>query len=180
MNMTNVFIDPRDKQVYRTVTIGNQIWLAENLRYKGPTQKFNNWAIEEKDFYYPPDGKQKNISNMGCFYTWKNALKAVPEGWHLPSKEDFISLLSYSGSDKAKQFQALAVPDWNGDNTLGFGAVPAGGHYYLFSCCAYFWSITEVITGSAYAYYVLFLGDGYADVRSHHKDDAVSVRCIKD
>lgn len=179
--MMSTFTDQRDGEVYRTVEINGQTWLAENLRYKGPIKKFNNWTVEEKNFYFAPDGRTSNIKEYGCLYTWANALKAVPEGWHLPSKEDFNNLLKHSGSKKAKQFKALAAPDWNGDNSLGFGALPAGywwyGYFDNFGYGVYFWSATEYGTDDAYD---LCLNNNYVNVGHDYKNSANSVRCIKD
>lgn len=186
----NTFTDTRDGNTYKTVKIGNQIWMAENLHYRGPTKKFNDWIIEEKEFYLPPNGQQKNISKYGCLYTWDNALKAVPEGWHLPQLKEFDKLLKYSGSIRVEQFKALAALEWNGDNSLDFKAVPSGGYYgsyyHYFGSEAIFWLTTEVKTNIAQnlyqtgAAYYGHLGSGYADINIGRKDYAFSVRCVKD
>lgn len=60
------FTDPRDGQKYKTMKIGEQIWLAENLRYKGSAF----------------------VIGAGNGYVWDSALVACPEGWHLPSKAE--------------------------------------------------------------------------------------------
>ena len=174
----NTFTDNRDGSIYETVKIGKQIWLAENLHYRGPVKRFNGWTVEEKDFYLPPNGQQKNISKYGCLYTWDNALKAVPEGWHLPQLKEFNDLLKYSGSIKVfVEFKALATPDWNGDNSLDFKVMPSGGYYgsyyHYFGSEAIFWLTTEVP-------YYGHLGSGYADINMGCKDYAFSVRCVKD
>lgn len=61
------FTDLRDGQKYKTMKIGEQVWLAENLRYKGGASV---------------------IDRAGNGYVWDSALVACPEGWHLPSKAE--------------------------------------------------------------------------------------------
>lgn len=61
------FTDPRDGQKYKTVKIGEHVWMAENLKYK--------------------EGAE-SIGDAGVFYAWDEALVACPNGWHLPSKEE--------------------------------------------------------------------------------------------
>lgn len=67
------FTDPRDGQKYKTVKIGNQVWMAENLKYKGGA---------------------KLVSETGAYYTWDSALVACPDGWRLPSKEELESAIA--------------------------------------------------------------------------------------
>ena len=178
----NTFTDPRDGEVYKTVKIGNQIWLAENLRYRGPVKKIDGWTIEEKYFYYPPDMRPSNIKEYGCLYTWETALKACPDGWRLPTKDEFKALLTYVGSDISTRSQNLHATTWkSGADKYGFSALPAGyyygGYYGHFGDYAFFWSATEVDCGSAYR---LVLGSDYACVGNDLKGGAFSVRCIKD
>ena len=162
--MEDVFIDPRDGNVYKTVEIGNQIWLVENLRYA-------------------PGQNADNIIRHGCLYTWEMAIKFCPEGWHLPTKEEFENLLKASGDTNKECFTTLAARDWGGDDSVGFRALPSvsyyGGNYYNFGMSTYFWSATEYKYNSCYAY-ILGLSNGYANVHNIYKDIAVSVRCIKD
>lgn len=193
--MENTFTDDRDGHVYRTVKIGNQIWMAENMAIK-------------LDDSYSPNGDYKNIQKYGRLYTWRSAQKACPPGWHLPTIADFESLLKASGSNDNKvmpnpAFLALVAKDdlvWDHDyknqvtNSIGFSALPAGyyyagdydyddscfygGGYYRFGQGAYFW--TGENYGSRFCNYYLGLGNGNAYVDEDDEASGHSVRCIKD
>ncbi len=173
------FTDTRDGHVYRTVKIGNQTWMAENMAFKG----LPHWSA---------DGDNENDKMYGFLYSWENALKVCPAGWHLPTMTDFEKLLKYVELNRTSQnnFLALAAksPHWleaknEAENDFGFSALPAGryygGDYYRFGYYAYFWSATER-EGSSHDACRLILGDGYAGVGIDVKNYAFSVRCLKD
>lgn len=167
----DTFTDPRDGNTYNAVEINGQVWLAENLRFKG---------VE----YHAPDGDEDNIIEYGCLYTWDNAMKACPEGWHLPSKEEYDNLLEYSGSDKSDQFKTLAALGWGGDNSLGFRVLPAGqwwkGNYYFFGINASVWSSTERKENSIFRAYRLNVSESIICTDYIREATGLSVRCIKD
>ena len=77
---TGTLKDSRDKEKYKTITIGNQVWMKENLRYEA-----------EKGERICLDGDE-DCSKYGSFYDWKTAQEACPEGWHLPSIDDWDTL----------------------------------------------------------------------------------------
>ncbi|SMG07409.1 FISUMP domain-containing protein [Fibrobacter sp. UWB13] len=109
------FTDPRDGEVYRTCKIGNQIWMAENLRYRPP-----------KGGSYPYDKNKDYVEKYGRLYEWECVKEAVPPGWHLPSEEETKKMIAfieknYNGSD------ALHSEDWDdGIDSYGFNAIPSG------------------------------------------------------
>jgi len=99
----NTFTDSRDSKVYKTVTIGNQVWMAENLAYLpsvvGPGTGSNSTAYY---YVYGYDGTNvtaakgtTNYNKYGVLYNWPAALTACPEGWHLPSDAEWTQLEEY-------------------------------------------------------------------------------------
>lgn len=120
-----LFTDSRDGQTYRTVKIGDQVWLAENFRYKCPGA-----------FAYNND--EKKVELYGRLYTWDAAMNCVPEGWHLPTKKEFKRLISFvEKRSKVEVGTALkSKTGWEkcegisaGTDEFGFCALPAGGRF---------------------------------------------------
>ena len=83
---TGSLTDERDGQTYKTVQIGNQIWMAENLK------------LEVSDGFCYGDVKA-NCEKYGTFYTAKTALRICPEGWKLPNDEAWKILAQNIGAE---------------------------------------------------------------------------------
>ena len=97
------FTDPRDGNVYRTVQIGNQCWMAENLKYL-PAVSPSTTTPDGSALYYVYDYQGSSVSeakatanyqNYGVLYNWPAALGAYPPGWHLPSDAEWSELTNY-------------------------------------------------------------------------------------
>ena len=198
-----VMIDPRDKQIYRAVTIGNQAWMAENLNYKTE----NSWC---------GGGSGKNegdCSKYGRLYTWAAAIDSAklykdkalycgygktcslpdtvygicPPGWHLPDITDWRKLYTAVGGNKLKSqtgWKDYNGTSGNGTDDYGFSAFPAcyrenDGSFCSEGASAYFWSATENNSSNAYRM-ILYYSSGNANLNSSNKSLAFSVRCIKD
>ena len=168
------FTDSRDGHKYKTVEIGDQTWMAENLNYKVNDGK-QSWCY---------DKKKSNCEKYGRLYTWKAAQKVCPAGWHLPSLEEFGTLLEKDGSSEEAKSANLRAPSWEeGEDKYGFSALPAGGYrssykeFLSLGYDAYFWSSTE---GSESYAYGLGIHDDNAYVLDSNKDNGYSVRCLKD
>jgi len=135
-------IDPRDGQVYKTVEIGNQTWMAQNLNYEStdsifykkfiqPISMLNQFGICTPDSYCY-GGVQINCEKYGRLYHYEAAMKACPVGWHLPDTSEYSLLFAYllqaSGNDKYKLYQSL-LPG----GSSGFDLLYAGFRWPLFS-----------------------------------------------
>ena len=169
--------DTRDGQTYKTVVIGEQTWMAENLNYE-----------TENSYCYDDD--PSNCSKYGRLYTWAAAKTVCPEGWHLPSYDEWNTLftavggISTAGAKLKSQTGWAAYDGITNEDSFGFSALPAGckyslGDYDYEGSQAYFWSSSE--DGSDYAYNMLL--DYYGDnvrLLNTSKSLGFSVRCLKD
>lgn len=119
-NSVKFFTDPRDGERYRTVRIGNQIWMAENFRHNKKEYK--------KGYWWNYNGNKEQIKQYGCLYDWNSAMKLAPAGWHLPTKteyEEMIESVSEAGLD--------AVYFLEVGGSSGFDAVYGGMYNELYS-----------------------------------------------
>lgn len=149
------FLDIRDDQYYSAIPIGNQIWMAENLRYLPKVSSPSSGSTREP-FYYVygyhgtnvDQAKDKpNYLKYGVLYNWEAAKRSCPEGWHLPTDgewtelEDYLGIIRVNGFDRGRVAQKLkSTTGWengnqengNGDNRSGFNALPTGQRFYQF------------------------------------------------
>lgn len=196
----------QDGNVYKTITIGSQTWMAENLR----TTKYRNGeAIPEvtdstlwKDLSsgaYCNYENTKNIDTIasnGRLYNWfaiKDSRQIAPEGWHVPTFEEWIVLETYLGGDtiaggklKESGTQHWRVPNVGGTNETGFTALPGGyrmkfGNFYSIGAYGYWWTATESATNTDLAWH-RHLSHSYIMVGGCEcgKGDGYSIRCVKD
>ena len=175
---TNSLKDLRDGQTYKTVTIGSQTWMAENLNY-------------EVDSSFCFSDEERNCAKYGRLYRWAEATSVCPDGWHLPSKDECNALFVAVGgaSTAGEALKSASGWDWegytgNGIDSFGFSALPGGSRSHegrvcnSIGACAYFWSSTEDSSGYAYAVYMSFHIDN-ADLESINMNHGLSVRCLK-
>ena len=180
--------DLRDGQTYKTVTIGDQVWMAENLNYAytDVPYEYNGYTSDSTSWCYNND--PSNCSKYGRLYTWVAATTVCPSGWHLPSTTEWKTLFTAVGGSSTAGTVLKSTGGWyndgNGTDAFGFSALPAGckyslGDYDYEGSQAYFWSSSE--DGSDYAYNMLL--DYYGDnvrLLNTSKSLGFSVRCLKD
>lgn len=177
----DVLVDLRDGQQYRTVYIGDQLWMAQNINFGGTA----------KTCY---DHDYDNCVSYGALYDWDEAQEACPATWHLPSQAEWTELSEYLGIEQAGQKLKASPEDsipWDGTNETGFAALPAGAGngegFHRKGDWALFWSSSESDSERAWfaqldgfwytapaKYTNLYLGSYYL------KSNQFSVRCIED
>ena len=171
----NTMTDPRDGKTYRTVKIGDQVWMAENLNYETEKSYCYNDSVEYCAMY-------------GRFYEWNAAMRACPEGWHLPLLEEFKTLVDALGDSAMAGSKLKSTSGWlndlNGTDDYGFTVLPIGGRsasgkYINKEWLADFWSSTERAVEFAY---VMHVGANFNTApldMDEGKYNAFSVRCLQ-
>lgn len=144
-----ILIDARDQKTYKTIVIGSQTWMAENLNYSDSTRYLGmlkrNWCYENS---------LDSCAKYGRLYTWSAAMDSVgtfstngkgcgknetcspiypvrgicPEGWHIPSRDDFRTLFAAIGDEDMDVVgtKLKTAANWNGSDAYGFSALPSG------------------------------------------------------
>ena len=198
-----------DGNIYQGVRIGGQIWMKENLRvsrYRNgdliPIVSDNaawgalptggrSWYNNDSTTYENPYG------NLYNWYAVNDSRKLCPEGWHVPTDDEWTTLTSYLGGDLyagGKMKSTVTQPTtsgWNAPNTgatneSGFSAFPGGfrnsvGSFSSIRDYAIFWSTTELDGFIFYAWYRnLFANNGFVDRNNTNKSFGASVRCLRD
>ena len=119
------FTDSRDGHVYKTIKIGTQTWMAENLAYLPYTTPTSTYS-ETLPCYYVHD-----YDSYVVFYNWPAAMNSCPTGWSLPSDTDWTVLSNYLGGESVAGGKMKSVTGWNSPNTGAtnescFSALPYG------------------------------------------------------
>jgi len=145
------FIDTRDGKIYKTIKIGKQVWLSENLNYNANGSKCY-------------DNSPANCEKYGRLYNWETAMKSCPIGWHLPSKAEWEVLT------------AVVVDEFS---TLPGGYGYSSGYFYDVGNLSYWWSASEHGSYGAYRQNIYYINE-YADDDSYVKSLLRSVRCVQE
>lgn len=194
---------------YHTIEIGNQVWMTENLKttsYNDGTPipnitGYDEWGSLETAAYCWYNNDSSYRDPYGALYNWHvlETEKVCPEGWHIPSDEEWNELVSSieSLSRAGGALKELGTEHWRSPNSgatgqLGFAALPGGyrsynGTFNLLRAAAYWWSATEANwygNSSDESSRVIFRSVQHdnAEIIRHisEKTNGFSVRCVKD
>ena len=162
-------------QKYRTVKIGDQEWMAENL----------NYDVDGSSCYM---NSAKNCDKYGRLYLWNAATTACPEGWHLPDSTEWAVLFKSVGTDAATHLKATSGwnANGNGDDASGFSVFPGGGgsisgdvvNYSSLTSGAVFWTNKKISDTEALSVSI-YWNDKNPEFIKGNINDRRSVRCIK-
>lgn len=189
--------------IYATIKIGEQWWMAENLK----TTKFtndvainnvagpNDWITLEEAGYCNSGNDPEKAETYGRLYNWHAAVsgqKLCPTGWHVPNDTDWETLITFLGGNNVAggKLKQTGTDLWNGPNTgatneSGFNAIPGGvrsgntGDFAGIGSTCNWWSTSVQNTDNAFA-----LGVTSAIAAVIHfnldKNTGLAVRCVKD
>jgi len=196
------FTDPKNRRIYKTVIIGNQVWMTENLnvdKFRNgdpiPQAKTNSeWEAAGNNHqpawcYYMNDAKSGE--KYGKLYNWyavNDPRGLAPKGWHIPSDAEWKTLTNYLGGRETAGAKMKSKSGWleegNGTNRSGFSGYPGGFRYYngIFSAPGRYgiwWSSAEYDTDNAW-YHDLDYDNNYLGTETNFKEAGLSVRCLRD
>ena len=190
------FTDLRDGKKYKTVKIGTQTWLAENLNYN----------VTGSRCY---DNKQDACTKYGRLYSWEQAKRACPAGWHLPSDKEWQTLVDFAQGELNAGRKSKSKSDWEKydfskkspstpqcrwrtgaiehnhcvTDEFGFSALPGGygssKGYFMAGNLGYWWSATEFDGHSPWFRSMYY---NFSSVLRLYFDKTflLSVRCVMD
>jgi uncharacterized protein (TIGR02145 family) len=173
------FTDDRDGKSYKTVKIGEQTWMAENLNIETDS----SWCYENAD---------SNCVKYGRLYDWETAMEACPAGWHLSSTGEWGALMRIAGGQSVAGKKLKAKNGWNnykgasgnGTDEFGFSALPGGyrssydGSFGSAGNIGYWWVDGE--DDRRYYYWLRYDDDQVRGAVGDRLNSPHSVRCVED
>jgi len=180
---SGTFTDSRSNKSYKWVKIGEQYWMAENLNFK---------SLDGNSRCYPTNGstnlddnENANCNTYGRLYNWETAMVVCPNGWHLPSQEEWDALTAYIESDKvcnSCDSRHLKTRNWHGGlDSYGFSALPGGvglnDNFDYVGIRGLWWSTKnngEIVSGRGMS------NDDDSNWHDLDKSCLGSVRCVQD
>ena len=199
-----------DGNIYNTIKIGNQIWMAENLmvtHYRNGDAiphlySDRDWGIKNRAGYCNVRNDENNVKPYGRFYnrySIEDVRKIAPEGWDVPSRSEWDELVEYLGGDKIAGGKLKSTdriwdePNTGATNEIGFNALPSGcrgdnGRFDRIGNHCTFWSSTEAIDEDPFfselwcreAFCYTIAPASVIILGRHRYEMGFSVRCVKD
>ena len=197
----NSIVKDIDGNTYKTLKIGSQVWMVENLKTTRlndgssvqNVNSNNSWAslITPAYCWYNNESSNKNI--YGALYNWYTVGtdKICPMGWHVPTDSEWQILIDDLGGNsiaggklKASGTTYWTSPNFGANNESGFNGLPGGyrvndGTFLNIKNNGQWWSATDNGPSVAWSHY-LFYNDGSVTHYYYDKGNGYSVRCIKD
>lgn len=205
----NLLTDSRDGKTYKTVKIGNQVWMAENLNfeYAVNNRPWRYWSC----YYNPNNDPSEDCETFGRYYTWAAAMDSAgkyssngkgcgfykkcsptypvrgicPEGWHLPDTTEWNSLLSAVGGKSIAGIMLKSTSGWvdagNGTDDYGFSALSAGGRSEYGQLYVAGTVFWSVTVSSSFHAYGITMTpiNNSANLNSWDMGSAFSIRCLE-
>lgn len=191
----------QEGNVYRTIVIGTQEWMAENLKtsiYRNGDPILTGVVDTEwGDTIVGSWAANPYVSDYECpygkLYTWyavTDPRSICPTGWHMPTHDEWGTLVNFLGGSSVAGGKMKTLTLWEGTNVgatneSGFSGLPGGWSqpegYASFGQSGYYWSSTESTTNSTYGFYRQLQKNGANVINGGHaKSKGFSVRCVKD
>ncbi|MEI7497774.1 MAG: FISUMP domain-containing protein [Candidatus Falkowbacteria bacterium] len=184
-----IVTDARDGNTYPTVKIGTQCWTQKNMAYLSSVvpSAIGSTAVP---YYYVPQYQGVDVTEAkatinypiyGVLYNHPAALTACPTGWHLPSDAEYTTLTSFLGGEAVAGNKLKSSSSWDGTNTVGFNALPAGNRdtntAFYFGSDTVLWS--DLISGQTAWNRFLQVTASNALRFADNRGLGGSVRCLK-
>ena len=202
-NENKITITDIDGNVYNTITIGRQVWMAENLmatRFRNGDSLYKipgiNKSNKHQAVYDPAYAEYSELGYVSKYYNWYSVADVrniAPLGWHVPTAEEWTMLIIFLGGEGAagpKLKGQFKYPrrDWNkkATNESGFNGLPFGyrknsnGEFYEYGEDGSWWSSTKGQHTPIRLSLFGTLGGASLIENNIHIGDGVSIRCVKD
>lgn len=192
-------VTDKDGNTYKTVTIGKQIWMAENLNvehYRNgdvipQVQDKDEWATLTTGAWCYYQNVSENGIIYGKLYNWyavNDSRGLAPEGWHIATDEEWTKLTDYLGGAETAGEKMKNSSGWsengNGTNSSGFSGLPGGyrnhdGYFSNIGINGLFWTATAFSgTNAWFRNLIASIPDVYRP--NYFFVNGLSVRCVKD
>jgi uncharacterized protein (TIGR02145 family) len=190
-----------DGNIYQTVVIGTQTWMAENLKTThyangDPIQQVSDlldWASTSEGAYCYYDNNIANADTYGSLYNWfavEDSRHICPAGWHVATNDEWNTLIDFAGGSEVagarlREEGGIHWPSYTyGTNEYGFTALPYGGResdgdFWNFGIRGEWWTSSRINNYSQFKS-MNATSNGISNYSSYSKNPGYPVRCIKD